>query len=435
MYDAVLPEPQRHVGCYDPLNTYRQLRDAGLLGGCSYLHISPDGAEIGWNPIDRLRVDGGDDRRGIQWRSRLKAFSQEASRHGRKAVGYVSFAATDGRAFSVPDWSMDLPLIEFIIPGELVTFDRSGASHLSASGSDVSRHLGTPPSSEGMRRVTGQTPTPFTQLSDTDFMSKVERATEAMKRGEAKKVVLSRYQAYEVDYDPIDLFAAYCMSQQFVDAFLIHFDDVVAIVASPELLVDVRSGSLTANPLAGTRRRGATPEEDEQLRQDLLGDRKELAEHVLSVTTMLAELGPLCDPNTLAVTKLLDVCMQRKVQHLSSVLVGRLSEESRALDAFEAVFPAVTVTGLPRNAATAIIRRLEDAPRGIYAGAVGWTSGDRDCRFSLAIRSIFRYGRTTFLHAGAGIMPESRPEAELAETKHKMSAQEAGLAQVVEAAR
>jgi anthranilate/para-aminobenzoate synthase component I len=205
----------------------------------------------------------------------------------------------------------------------------------------------------------------------------------------------------------------------------------VAVVASPEMLLSVTEHTLLTNPLAGTRKRGATVEEDERLRQELRADRKEMAEHVFSVTTMLDELAPVCAPGTLAVTRLLDVALQQKVQHLSSVIAGRLAEGVGALDALWALFPSVTVTGLPKSAALPLVRRLEEHPRGIYAGTLGWAAGRGDCRFSLAIRGIFRYGERSFLQAGAGIMPESLPEAELAETAHKLRAMEDALAGVI----
>jgi anthranilate/para-aminobenzoate synthase component I len=190
----------------------------------------------------------------------------------------------------------------------------------------------------------------------------------------------------------------------------------------------VMDGQLSTNPLAGTRPRGATPAEDARLRQELQADRKELAEHVLSVTTMFAELEPLCVPDSLVVRRLLDVVLQPRVQHLSSVIAGKLAPDYHVLDALWALFPSVTVTGLPKPAALALLRSIEPAPRGLYAGAIGWAAGPRSGRFSLAIRGIYRYGGRTVLQAGAGIMPESQPDAERAEVAAKLRAMEEALA-------
>ena len=252
----------------------------------------------------------------------------------------------------------------------------------------------------------------------------MRQATEALRAGGARKVVLSRYQAYDVTYDPVDLFANYFLSQAFVDAFLVDFGGMTAVVASPEMLLSVSGGALETNPLAGTRPRGRTPEEDARLREELRYHPKEIAEHVLSVTTQLDELRPVCTDERPVVCRLLDVCLQQKVQHLSSLVTGRLAPERAALEALWALFPSVTVSGLPKRGALPLLRRLEGHPRGLYAGAFGWVAGRADARFSLAIRGIFRYGARSFLQAGAGVMPDSVPGAELAETAHKLRAME-----------
>src|SRR5207247_1857100 len=118
----------------------------------------------------------------------------------------------------------------------------------------------------------------------------------------------------------------------------------------------------------------------------------------------------------LCVTRFMEIAPQARVQHLSSVIEGTLDARHEILDALWALFPAVTVTGLPKTPALNIIRNLEPSPRYLYAGVMGWIRGDGDCRFSLAIRGIFRCGARSFLQAGAGILAESSPEAELLET-------------------
>ena len=417
-------------GSYDPLATFRRLRAADLLGSYSYLHIAPDQAEIGWAPVERLRLLDGQPVE--DWRAHLQRLADAAAAMDRTAFGYVGFDATDSTVGTLPDRSASgWPLVEFIIPGELVTFTDGQVVHRTHGGVDLASYLAT-------REPSGPPPSPVpslvpvTQLPQEAYAEAVRRAVAALGAGQAQKVVLSRYEGYDVDYDPVALFATYCLTQSLVDAFLVCFGDLVAIIASPEALLTVADGALLTNPLAGTRPRGATEEEDARLREELRTDGKELAEHVLSVTTMLAELAPLCVPETLTVSRLLDVCLQQKVQHLSSILTGRLAPDLHALDALWALFPSVTVTGLPKPAALRLLRRLEAHPRGLYAGAFGWVAGPADCRFSLAIRGIFRYEQRSFLQAGAGIMPQSRPDAELAETTYKLRAMEDALAHTVE---
>jgi salicylate synthetase len=419
-----------YSGTYDPLETFRRLRTAGVLGTYSYLHIAPHQAEIGWAPVERVRLLDGQPTEG--WRAHLQRLADAALAIDRKAFGYVGFDAVDRTVGTLPDRSgSGWPLVEFIIPGELVTFAGDQVVYRTQGGVDLASYLSIPEPS-GPPPPRARSFASVTALPGRDYVEAVQHAVAALRAGEAQKVVLSRYQAYDVAYDPVALFAIYCLSQSFVDAFLVCFGDLVAVIASPEALLAVADGALVTNPLAGTRPRGATVEEDARLREELRTDRKELAEHMLSVTTMLAELAPVCAPETVAVSRLLDICLQQKVQHLSSVLTARLAPDHHVLDALWALFPSVTVTGLPKPTALALLRRLETHPRGLYAGAFGWVAGHAHCRFSLAIRGVFRYGQRSFLQAGAGIMPESRPDAELAETAYKLRAMEDALAHTVE---
>jgi salicylate synthetase len=430
---ASTSETRFYAGTYDALATYRQLRDGGRLGAYSYLHVTADRAEIGWAPVERLRLL--DHQPAPDWRARLQAFADRAAVLERKAFGYVGFDAVDQPTGTLPDASQSgWPLVEFIIPGELVVFDGGAVVHRTRGDVDLGRYLAAA-ETDGPRRGPASPLEASARLPGEQYVEAVCQATLALRAGEARKVVLARYQAYDVGYDPVDLFANYCLAQAFTDAFLVDFGGLTAVIASPEMLLSASGGALETNPLAGTRPRGPTPEEDERLREELRYNPKEIAEHVLSVTTQLAELAPVCAPGAPVVCRLLDVCLQQKVQHLSSLVTGRLGPDHAALDALWALFPSVTVSGLPKTAALPLLRRLEGHPRGLYAGAFGWAAGRTDCRFSLAIRGIFRYGTRTFLQAGAGIMPDSVPEAELAETAHKLRAMEDALAQTVAPAR
>ncbi len=416
-----------YQGAFNPLATFRRLRDAGVLGAHAYLHVAPDRADIGWAPIAELRaLDGhGDD----GWRLRLQALADLAAAEDRVAFGHVGFDAIDSDVGVLPDHSgTGRPLVRFVVPGEVLTFLPDRVEHRSHAGADVGALLASQPDALAPRPPRLARLSPVTERAPALFTSAVRRATAAITAGELEKVVLSRYQAYDAPYDPVALFAAYCRAESSVDAFLVQFEDQVSVIASPELLLRAEGGTVVTNPLAGTRARGATAEDDDRLRRELRADHKELAEHVLSVTTMIEELEPLCEPGSLAVRHLLEVQRQKKVQHLSSILNARLAPERRALDALWALFPSVTVTGLPKTAAAPLLRRLELHPRALYGGAFGWVRGRTDCRFSLAIRGIFRYGGRSFLHAGAGIMGESVPEAELMETAQKLHAMEDALA-------
>ena len=426
-----MPEPgaaagRRYPGAYDAHATYGRLREAGLLGDCSYLHVSPRAAEIGWAPVARLRLDAWHE----DWRARITGFAASlAPRY--KAFGYAGFDVVDGAAGTRPDGSPGgPPLVDLIAPGETIAFDADGAVHCSEGGVDVAPHLATRATGDAGDRPRVAL-TPVAATSEAEFLETVGSAIARIRAREVHKVVASRYQAFDVQYDPLTLFEVHCLRRPFVDAFLICFGETVAVVPSPELLLDVEARRLVTNPLAGTRPRGATTEEDERLRQELRLDHKEIAEHVLSVTTMIEQLRPICEPGSVVVTELMGMCIQQRVQHLSSVLEARLGDGRHALDALWALFPSVTIAGFPKEAAIRAVRAIERTPRGLYSGVIGWVRGPSDCRFALTIRGIYRYGARTYLQAGAGIMIESVPELELSETTYKLAGAAEALAEAV----
>ena len=402
----------------DPIGVYVSLRDAGILGSHSYLHMSGDTAEIGWAPVDHLRI--GYASQAAARREQLAKFAAAAACRASKAFGYVAFDAFDGFCGAKPDAATAaLPLIELVIPGETVTIGRDGTRYRGSGRIDLAPHLGADFSPAALPPEELSKPRPTSSARDATYVEAVRSGIAALERGEAQKLVLSRHMTFEADYDPADVLAR--LAPDFVDGFLLSFGALTAVVPSPELLLDARSRRITTNPLAGTRPRGADPVADERLRAELETNPKEIVEHVVSVRTVLAELAQVCKPSSLAVNRLLEVARQPRVQHLSSVVAGELDEGRSVLDAFWALFPAVTVAGLPKAEAVAIMRRLERLPRHLYAGAVGWVSGTDDCRFSLALRGIVRNGRRSTVQAGAGILPASSPEAEWQETEHKLA--------------
>jgi salicylate synthetase len=406
------------AGSYDHLETFRRLCSEGIIQGYSYLYTGRDYAEIGWEPISHVKLLSGVP--CYDWHGKLADLARTSALVDCKAVGYIGFDAVDDDSGTLPDGSRaGLPLIEFMIPGEVITFTGSVVTHRGRGHIDVCRYLQGRANCSSFCKSADPIH-PSSETSDSTFLQLVQRAIAILSAGDLQKIVLSRYQAYEVDFDSIALLAK--LSHSECDTFLLNFGDLVAIVPSPEVLLSARDRHIVTNPLAGTRRRGQTPEEDEGLRSELRGNHKELVEHVLSVTTMLSELEAVCEQNTLVVARLMDVAVQKKVQHLSSVIKGTLRKEAGVLDALWALFPGVTVTGVPKRAALKIVRELEGRHRYLYAGVVGWMYGSSDCRFSLAIRSVFRYGIRSFLQAGAGIMAESIAEAELLEISQKLSA-------------
>ncbi|HEX6371219.1 MAG TPA: chorismate-binding protein [Longimicrobium sp.] len=420
----------RFRGCFDAGSTYRRLRDAGVLGSHAYLHLSPGRAEIGWAPVDHLRVT--DAEFLPDWRERLAAMTSPGD--NRKAMGFVAFDAIDAGDATYPEGVRNpAPLAEFIVPGERVEFAPDGnVTHWTTSGFDLAPFLTVAlprrpaaPRDVHLEAVGG--------VPRDAFEESVARAVEALNAGVVQKVVLSRHQTFDVRYDPVDLFEAITESRTHSDGFLLEFGDLAAMVASPELLVAADARRLESNPLAGTRKRGASFGEDESLRHELRHDHKEIVEHVLSVTTLLGQLEPVCEHESLDVRRLMDISIHQYVQHLSSTILGRVSPDRHVLEVLWAVFPSVTIAGFPREPAVRLLRTLEYGPRSLYSGVIGWVSGDADCRFSLAIRGVFRYGGLTYLNTGAGIMAESVPVNEFMETEQKLRAAMQALARVATA--
>lgn len=418
MAHAAIDVPSLHrTANVDPVRLFAHMRKEGVLGEYAYLQVTPDHAELGWNPVERLTLLAGDS--GTQWRFELKRLALRAKELGRNAVGYIGFDAIDRTVGSLPDGSVTgLPLIEFMIPSEVLTIRGESITHQGRETVNVDRCLNR--SMDASWPVPCGRATLVDRTSDEAFVAGVNAGLEAIRCGAVQKVVLSRYEAYECRLDAERLLAA--LASPSCESYLLCFGDLVAVVPSPELFLAGMERVVVTNPLAGTRPRSDIESEDERLRAELLRDHKELVEHVLAVSTMLSELGRVCDPDTLAIQRFMNVVQQKRVQHLSSVLRGTILDGHDLFDVLWALFPSVTVTGLPRDAALRTIRTLEAHPRYLYAGAVGWMSGDDACRLMLSIRSIFQYRGRAFLQAGAGIVAGSVGERELCETTHKLAA-------------
>ena len=196
----------------------------------------------------------------------------------------------------------------------------------------------------------------------------------------------------------------------------------ITIGSSPEMLLRVTNDYVETFPIAGTRKISNDEIKNEQLRQELINDEKELAEHTMLVDLGRNDIGKVCDYGTVRVDKLMEVKKFSHVQHMVTHVVGKLNKNYDMYDAFKAVFPAGTVSGAPKVRAMEIIDELEPESRGPYAGAVGYFSFNGCCDFAIAIRSIFADEKHGFVQAGAGIVFDSVPNNELKETEHKANA-------------
>lgn len=259
-------------------------------------------------------------------------------------------------------------------------------------------------------------------LTKDEFLEAVSRAKEYIRAGDAFQIVLS--QRLSTDYTG-DLFNIYrslrCINPSPYLYFL-DFDEVKVIGSSPEILVRMQQGIAEVYPIAGTRRRGITEEEDQILEQDLLTDPKERAEHIMLVDLGRNDLGRVCEAKSVRVDQLMTPVRYSHVMHLASRISGLVKPGLNCIDVFKATFPAGTVTGAPKIRAMEIIEELEPVRRGIYAGGVGYFDFSGNMDFCITIRTLYAVNGKLFAQAGAGIVADSDPEREYQETINKCQA-------------
>jgi anthranilate synthase component 1 len=255
-----------------------------------------------------------------------------------------------------------------------------------------------------------------------DFMAAVDTAKEHIRAGDCFQIVISQRFDVVTDADPLDVYRALRTSNPSPYMYLLRFDDLDVVGSSPEALVKVEAGHALMHPIAGTRPRGATPEEDAALAAELRSDPKERAEHVMLVDLGRNDLGRVCKPGTVEVVDLMAVERFSHVMHLVSTVVGDMRDDVTALDVLCACFPAGTLSGAPKVRAMEIIEALEPTRRGLYGGVVGYVDVAGDLDTAVAIRTVvMREGRAC-VQAGAGIVADSDPAFEDVESRNKAAA-------------
>jgi anthranilate synthase component I len=258
------------------------------------------------------------------------------------------------------------------------------------------------------------------------FEDGVERVREHIRAGDAFQVVLSQRFELPTEVDALDLYRVLRATNPSPYMYLLRFAgretpfDVVG--SSPEALVTVTGSSAVVHPPAGTRPRGATPEEDVRLGEELLGDPKERAEHVMLVDLARNDLGRVCVPGSVEVPDFMRIEHYSHVMHLVSTVAGQVQPGRDALDVFDATFPAGTVSGAPKPRAMEIIETLEPTRRALYAGTVGYLDASGDMDMAIAIRTAVLHQGRAYVQAGAGVVADSDAATEEAETRHKARA-------------
>jgi anthranilate synthase component 1 len=264
------------------------------------------------------------------------------------------------------------------------------------------------------------------------YKAAVEKAKDYIRAGDIFQVVPSQRWAQRFTLPPFALYRSLRRTNPSPFMFFFNFGGFQVIGASPEILVRLRDGEVTVRPIAGTRKRGATPEEDRALEADLLGDQKERAEHLMLLDLGRNDVGRVAKVGTVRPTEQFIIERYSHVMHIVSNVVGQIAEGEDALSALLAGLPAGTVSGAPKVRAMEIIDELEPEKRGVYGGGVGYFAANGEMDMCIALRTAVLQDEVLYIQAGGGVVYDSDPEAEYEETVNKSralrrAAEDAGL--------
>ncbi|WP_040790247.1 anthranilate synthase component I [Nocardia paucivorans] len=411
-------------------------------GAAAWLGATPADAPTGGDPLDALR-----ETLELLRTERLPGLPPLTG----GMVGYLGYDAVR-RMERLPEIAVDdlqLPEMVLLLATDLAAFDHhEGAITLIANAvnwNGTAEHVDEAYDDAVARldRMTAAlaTPAPSTvsvfdqpepvfrrSRTPEQFGEGVRRLVREIEAGEAFQVVLS--QRFEMDYGgtPVDLYRMLRAANPSPYMYLLHIPDAdggtaFSIVgSSPESLVTVKDGVATTHPIAGTRWRGATEEDDRLLEKGLLADEKENAEHLMLVDLGRNDLGRVCEPGTVRVSQYRHVERYSHVMHLVSTVSGRLAPGKIALDAVRACFPAGTLSGAPKVRAMELIEELEPTRRGVYGGVVGYLDFAGDADTAIAIRTALLKDGIAYVQAGAGIVADSQAEYEDTESRNKAMA-------------
>ena len=360
-------------------------------------------------------------------------------------VGYLSYDMI--RFFErIPDKNIDdlkLPDCMFMLTDTSIIFDHVNHTIKIISNAVLSRNqsprqaykkavrkievlynkIKTPPGYKDLeiKKVKGLKP--VSNVSKDKFKKMVNKAKEYIRSGDIIQVVLSQRFKANISHDTFNIYRKLRSSNPSPYMFYLKFKDLKIIGSSPEMLLRCEDGMVKTRPIAGTRKRGISEEEDLRLEKELLGDKKECAEHIMLVDLGRNDLGRVSRFGRVEVSEFMSVERYSHVMHIVSEVSGKISPDKDIYDALRAAFPAGTVSGAPKIRAMEIIDELENVRRGPYAGCVGYISFSGNLDTAITIRTIVVKGKTAFIQAGAGIVADSVPGREYQETMNKARAQ------------
>lgn len=362
-------------------------------------------------------------------------------------VGYMGYDAVR-RLENLPSLAVDdlkLPEIAFILTSDLAVMDHSNSTITliaNAINWDGSNERIDEAFAESQLRIDRmvedlqasipgdicEIPT-FTQpdfsrnISADDFRAKVEIAKEEIRAGEAFQIVVSQRFATPCSADALEVYRALRLSNPSPYMYLFRFESGFDVVgSSPEALVKVKGREVMVHPIAGTRKRSDSHDEDNRLGEELLADPKERAEHLMLVDLGRNDVGRISTPGSVEVIDFMHIERYSHVMHIVSTVIGELAIEAKPIDALFSVFPAGTLSGAPKPRAMEIIERLEPTRRGLYGGAIGYFDFAGNIDTCIAIRTALIHKGTAYVQAGAGVVADSDPESENQETLNKAAA-------------
>jgi salicylate synthetase len=332
------------------------------------------------------------------------------------AYGYVAF---DTVGYYLPyTKKIEEPLMAFLIPETELRLTNDGIFIRTTSDLDVIQTL----VSEEMSVPDFEANYVSIEGNHSWYEERVDILRQEILKGRLHKAILSRSVIVPGKLDVLGTYSVGARMNSRARSYGFSLGPVQCVGFSPETLLEAqRDGWVLTNPLAGTRPRGGTPEDDTLLFNELFEDAKEVKEHAISIWHAQAEIASVCVPESVRIFDFMNVKKYRCVQHLSSQVGGKLQTDKSTWDALKVLFPGITVSGVDKAAALACINHLEEEPRGIYAGAVGWIDAYGAADFAIAIRSVYQYQERICLNAGAGIMAESDPRKEYIESVNKMN--------------
>jgi anthranilate synthase component 1 len=438
---SFLLESAEHGGVwsrYSFIGAHSQATLTEIDGLAQWIGVAPAGAPTGIDPLEALRLSASHLRSP-------KILGLPPLTGG--LVGYMGYDSVR-RLEKLPNLStkdIPLPEIAFMLTSDLAVMDHSEgsitliANAINWDGSndrvdeaylDAVERLDRM-QSKLMSAIAGeiaeipQSSEPIYErnMSEDDYIAKVMLAKEEILSGQAFQIVLSQRFSMECSADAIDVYRMLRLRNPSPYMYLFRFEGGIDVVgSSPEALVKVTQGEVMVHPIAGTRKRSQSPEEDMRLSEELLSDPKERAEHLMLVDLGRNDLGRICTPGSVEVIDFMNIERYSHVMHIVSTVTGKLSPEKSAVDALFATFPAGTLSGAPKPRAMEIIEELEPHRRGLYGGAIGYLDFTGNIDTCIAIRTALIYKGRAYVQAGAGVVADSVAESENQECINKAAA-------------